>query len=126
MLNASEGVLTQRGSQNVTERVVKQIGLPEDLQRKLKIHAIEQDKELQEIQDEAMKEFFADRDKVRKEKARPPDYFQSPKKAPPVNIRLSKTIASKVEKAAKEDEASDRRLIYNGILNYARKRRIIE
>jgi len=49
----------------------------------------------------------------------------SPTNAKDFNVRLSKTIASKVDKVAKEDKATGRRLIYNGILSYAGKNKLI-
>jgi hypothetical protein len=109
----------------MTDRVVKQIGLPEDLQYKLKMHALERRKDLQEIADEAMQEFFHARDELRKKKDRPPDYVHSPTNAKDFNVRLSKPIATKVERVAKEDQATGRRLIYNGLLSYLRKHKLI-
>ena len=126
MISPSDGVFDQPGRTHVSDRVVKQIGLPEDLQYKLKMHALEKRKELQEVTDDAMVEFFAEREKVKKEKSRPPDYVHSPANSKDFNVRLSKPIASKVEKVAKEDQATGRRLIYNGILHYARKHKIID
>jgi hypothetical protein len=108
-----------------SNRVTKQIGLPEDLQYKLKMHALEKRKELQEITDEAMTEFFEQRDDIKKKRDRAPDYVHSPTNAKDFNVRLSKPIAAKVERVAKEDQATSRRLIYNGLLTYARRHKLI-
>ena len=110
----------------MSDRVVKQIGLPEDLAHKLKMHALKNRKDLQEVQDQALLEFFADREKLKKEKDHAPDYVHSPANSKDFNVRLSKPIATKVDKVAKEDQATGRRLIFNSLLNYARKHKIID
>jgi len=105
-------------------RVTKQIGAPEDLIYKLKKHALEERKDLQEVFDEAILDFFEQRDEIKKKEHRAPDYFVSPTDAKDFNVRVSKSIASKVDKVADEDAATGRRLIYTGLVTYVRRRKL--
>jgi hypothetical protein len=108
-----------------SDRVVKQIKLTEELQHKLKLHALQQRKEVQEIADEAMERFLEQRERFKRERGRPPDYIASPTDATVYNVRLSKGIARKVDKVAKEDASTGRRFVYTGLIAYARQNKLI-
>jgi hypothetical protein len=126
MLNPPWVALPQPGGRSVSsERVIKQIGLDEEVVHKLKMHALEKRKQMQEVTDQAMQEFFEQRDKVKEDKGRPPDYIVSPTNAKDFNVRLSKTVAKKLDKVANEDTATERRVIYTGLIAYARKHKLI-
>jgi hypothetical protein len=109
----------------VADRVVKQIGATEDLVHKLKVHAVTNKKELNDIFDEAILEFFEEREEVKKKEHRAPDYIASPTDSKDFNVRISKPLATKLEKVAKEDRATGRRLIYTGLLQYARRHKLL-
>ena len=109
----------------MADRVVKQVGAPEDLVHKLKMHALSNKRELQDITDEAILDFFHEREEIKKKEHRAPDYIASPTNAKDFNVRISKNIAAKVEKVAKEDDATGRRLIYTGLLRYARRHKLL-
>jgi hypothetical protein len=108
----------------MAERVTKQIGAPDEIIAKLKQRAVEKGKDLQEILDEAILDFFEQRDDIKKSERRAPDYFVSPTDAKDFNVRISKSIAAKVEKAADEDAATSRRLIYTGLVTYVRRHKL--
>jgi len=108
----------------MADRVVKQIGAPDDLIYKLKRQALDERKDLQEICDEAILEFFEQREQLKKKEQRRPDYYVSPTDAKDFNVRISKNVAAKVDKVADEDAATGRRLIYTGLINYIRKKKL--
>lgn len=109
---------------NVTRRVTKQIGAPDEIISKLKQHADEKGKDLQDVFEEAILDFFEERAEIRKTERRPPDYFVSSTDAKDFNVRISKIVAEKVEKIANEDAATSRRLIYTGLVRYVRRRKL--
>lgn len=108
----------------MAERVTKQIGAPDEIIDKLKRHAADEGKDLQEVFDEAILDFFEQRAAIKKEERRPPDYFVSPTDAKDFNVRISKNIAARVDKIADEDAATGRRLIYTGLVTYVRRRKL--
>ena len=108
----------------MAERVTKQIGAPEDLIYKLKRHALDERKDLHEVFEEAILDFFEQREEIKKSEHRRPDYFVSPTDAKDFNVRVSKNIAAKIDKAADEDAATGRRLVYTGLVNFVRKNKL--
>lgn len=108
----------------MTERVTKQVGAPDEIISKLKQHADKKGKDLQDIFEEAILDFFEERAETRNSEQRPPDYFVSPTDAKDFNVRISRNVAAKVEKIANEDAATSRRLIYTGLVKYVRRRKL--
>jgi predicted transcriptional regulator len=120
MIDTSVVLKTKRGSSVPKDRVVKQIGLPDEDQKKLKHYALDNDKEIQEVTDEAILEFFDGRDEKIKRKERP-EYNLSPKDSELFSTRLDPKVAAKVDKVAKEDGATARRIIYTGLREFIKK-----
>jgi hypothetical protein len=106
------------------DRVVKQIGLPDELAYKLKMYALQRRSDVQEITDEAVEEMCLERDELKTKEGRPPDYFASPTNTTPFNIRLAKRLAARVAKAAKEDGGTLRRILYTAMVLYVRRRKL--
>jgi hypothetical protein len=120
MIDTASVGKTKRGSNVPKDRVVKQTGLADEDVDKLKHYAIDKKMEIQELTDLAIMEFFAERDEKLKRKEQP-EYNLSPKDAEPFSVRLSPSIAAKVEKVAEADQATGRRLIYTGLRRFIKK-----
>ena len=103
----------------------KQIRLRPEVLAEVKVLAARQQKNLNDVYDDAMVEFFKEREELGKERA-PEDYYAyHTNSAKPQNVTVHPKHFNKLTKIAEKDDVSTSRVIYTGIIKYLKKRNVL-
>lgn len=100
--------------------ILRQTSVHPDVIQGLKVFAAVNRKLLIDVFELAMTEFLEYRTGLLKEK-RKAVYLVGPSDAQKLNVRLAKSVAGQVDKAAEKDGVKTRRLVYTAIIHFANK-----
>ena len=105
---------------------LRQTKVPEEVIRKLKADAALAGRDMTELYEEAVVDFFEQRDEHFEEGGTPLDLYNSPPKNSKVlNVELKPNVAKKLETIAEQDQSSGSRVLYTSLIKYARKKKLL-
>jgi hypothetical protein len=105
--------------------VKKQTKVPSELVKKFRMMALDQGKDVREIYDEAIYDFFSDRREHLKKSSALDLYNAPPSTAKVVNVQMDEKAAKEIEAIAEKDASSGSRIIYTSIVKYAQKKGLL-
>ena len=106
---------------------LQQTSLRDDDIRALKVHALMQNKRLADVQEDAILEFFQERERFLKDGGIPEKLYNAPpakskvNKDPSIktaNILVPPRVDQKIEDVAMKDRTTGSRVVYTALLNY--------
>jgi predicted transcriptional regulator len=105
---------------------LRQTKMPEDVIRKLKAEAALSGRDMSELFEEAVVDFFDQRKGHLEEGGTALDlYNAAPKNSKVLNVELKPNTAKKLENIAEQDQSSGSRVLYTSLIQYARKKKLL-
>jgi hypothetical protein len=105
---------------------LRQTKMPEEVIRKLKADAALSGRDMTELYEEAVVDFFDQREEHLEEGGTALDlYNAAPKNSKVLNVELKPTVAKKLETIAEQDQSSGSRVLYTSLIQYARKKKLL-
>jgi hypothetical protein len=104
----------------------KQTKVPPELLKKFRMKALEEDKDVRDVYDEAIYDFFGSRREHLQKSSALDLYHAAPSNAGIiVNIQMDDKTAAEIEKIAEKDSTSGSRILYTCLLQFAKKKGLI-
>jgi predicted transcriptional regulator len=105
---------------------LRQTKVPEEVIRKLKANAALDGRAMSEVFEEAVVDFFEQREEHLEEGGTALDlYNAAPKNSKVLNVELKPSVDKKIETIAEQDQSSGSRVLYTSLIQYARKKKLL-
>ncbi len=101
---------------------VKQTKVPEELIKKFHMQAIQEDKNVRDLYEEAVYDFFKDRREHLQENSAIDLYNAPPSNGKVVNVQMADKAAKEIDAIAKKDSSSGSRILYTSIVKFAKRK----
>jgi hypothetical protein len=118
--------LVARDERRMAPNKLRQTKMPEDVIRKLKADAALAGRDMTDLYEEAVVDFFEQREEHLEEGGTALDlYNAAPKNSKILNVELKPNVAKKLENIAEQDQSSGSRVLYTSLIQYARKKKLL-